>query len=68
MQEVQEIMKQKNFDSIAEIKRIDNKNEFNLIYKNTQKVLPLKYKSIEEILALMKTTKAIAVEKKERRN
>ena len=64
LQEVQEIMKQKNFDSIAEIKRIDNKNEFNLIYKNTQKVLPLKYKSIEEILALMKTTKAIAVEKR----
>lgn len=64
LQEVQEIMKQKNFDSIAEIKRIDDKNEFNLIYKNTQKVLPLKYKSIEEILALMKTTKAIAVEKR----
>ena len=57
-------MKQKNIDSLAEIERIDNKNEFNLICKNTKKVLPLKHKSIEEILALMKTTKAIAVEKR----
>ena len=64
LQEVQEIMKQKNIDSLAEIERIDNKNEFNLICKNTKKVLPLKHKSIEEILALMKTTKAIAVEKR----
>lgn len=64
VQKVQEILKQKNLDSIVEVVRINNTNEFNLIYKSTGNKFPLKYKSIDNILSLMEITKSYAVEKR----
>lgn len=67
LQKVQEILKQKNLDSIVEVARINNTNEFNLIEKETGNNLPLKYKSIDNILSLMETTKSHTVkERKEK--
>ena len=57
-------MKQKNLDSIVEVARINNTNEFNLIYKSTGNNLPLKYKSIDNILSLMEITKSYAVKER----